>query len=220
MERDSRERILARRARFVAASLATLGATSCDPPPARDPSTSSTDAGAPDAMIVGGDEDATVAPPPPPPDRDHDGTPDSKDQCPDVGGPPQNKGCPTFPMPCLSVAMPVARIELHQRIYFEANKATIKSTSMPLLSEIATVLKDNPQIVVEIGGHLDATEKPPLDFARAQAVKDVLVKNGVADARLSIKGFADKFPADTNATEGGKENNRRVEFTRTDNASP
>jgi len=51
-----------------------------------------------------------------------------------------------------------------------------------------------------------------LSAARSIALIELLVKDGVARDRLSIAGYADTDPIDTNDTEAGREKNRRVDI--------
>jgi outer membrane protein OmpA-like peptidoglycan-associated protein len=53
-----------------------------------------------------------------------------------------------------------------------------------------------------------------LSQTRADAVKAQLVKMGIAESRLTTKGFGESKPIDTNDTVEGKANNRRVEFVK------
>lgn len=49
----------------------------------------------------------------------------------------------------------------------------------------------------------------------SKSVRDWLVAKGIDPARLSAKGFGPDRPAATNATEEGRQQNRRIEFVRT-----
>lgn len=110
-----------------------------------------------------------------------------------------------------------ARIITHG-INFDIDQATIKPESMGTLNMVAGVLKDNPDIRFEIGGHTDNTGTSPhnltLSQQRADAVKTQLTSMGVDASRLSTKGFGDSKPLGSNDTPEGKANNRRVEFVK------
>ncbi len=102
-------------------------------------------------------------------------------------------------------------------IFFDYNKATLRDISKAELDNLVRLLTvDYPKMVIEIGGHTD--NKGSLEYNttlstnRAKAVVDYLIKHGVAKERLSYKGYAYQQPIDTNDTEEGRQNNRRVEF--------
>jgi OOP family OmpA-OmpF porin len=103
-------------------------------------------------------------------------------------------------------------------ILFDVNQATLKPPSMGTISQIVTLLKDNPALKLEIGGHTDtdgdAAKNLTLSQARADAVKKALVDAGIDAARLTSKGYGATKPMDVNTTPEGKANNRRVEFTK------
>ena len=79
------------------------------------------------------------------------------------------------------------------------------------------MLVANPQVKkVRIEGHTDNTGaadfNTKLSQGRAKAVRDYLVKKGVAADRLEAKGFGPTQPIGDNKTAAGREANRRVEF--------
>lgn len=109
------------------------------------------------------------------------------------------------------------RIVIRDKILFEVDKAIIRTESHGLVDEITQVVKDNPQILkLSIEGHTDgdgsAKYNQTLSDKRAAAVLQYLVDHGVAQERLTSKGFGESKPIGDNATPEGKEMNRRVEF--------
>lgn len=104
-------------------------------------------------------------------------------------------------------------------IQFDFNQATIKPESAQVLSQVAEVLKNQPDLKLSIEGHTDNVGKPAynLDLSRKRAanVKDYLVKNHQVDpARLQTQGFGDTKPVAKNDTEAGRAQNRRVELVK------
>jgi outer membrane protein OmpA-like peptidoglycan-associated protein len=102
-------------------------------------------------------------------------------------------------------------------ILFDVNSATIKPESSGSLREIASVLKENPELKVKIVGHTDSDGKDEdnLDLSkrRAAAVKEALARDFSIDvARMQTDGKGESEPIDKNDTPAGKANNRRVEF--------
>lgn len=110
------------------------------------------------------------------------------------------------------------RIEITDKIQFEADKAIIKGESSSLLDEIADVMRNNPQVKkISIEGHASSDGNPQhnqqLSAERASAVMDYLVKKEKIDAsRLAAKGWGSQKPIAPNDTAEGREKNRRVEF--------
>jgi OOP family OmpA-OmpF porin len=149
-----------------------------------------------------------------PPDRDGDGILDGKDACPDEPGPassdPKKNGCP-------HAVVKNGQIRIDEQIKFRFNKADIDPASDPILEDVAKVLKDHPEIGhLRIEGHTDDKGSRPynlkLSDTRAAAIRDWLVKHKIDAARLTSVGLGATKPIDTNATEEGRRNNRRVEF--------
>lgn len=102
-------------------------------------------------------------------------------------------------------------------IYFDTDKSEIKPASTATLDEVASLLKIDRALKLEISGHTDNTgdraHNLKLSEARAQAVVKALVgKYGVESARLSAKGYGDSKPVAPNDNDGNKARNRRVEL--------
>jgi outer membrane protein OmpA-like peptidoglycan-associated protein len=113
--------------------------------------------------------------------------------------------------------MTASKIELKESVYFDTARATIKPVSLPLLDEVAQLLKAHPEVkLVTIEGHTDnrgaAASNLKLSEGRAQAVRAYLEGKGVEASRLDAKGFGAAKPIADNATEKGREANRRVDF--------
>ncbi|MBK6929921.1 MAG: OmpA family protein [Saprospirales bacterium] len=89
-------------------------------------------------------------------------------------------------------------------VYFDADKYVIRSESVPALMEVYNFLAENPDVVLEIGGHTN--NRPSEDFAmtlstsRAKSVAEWLITKGIASERVQFKGYGKKYPVDTNAT--------------------
>jgi len=101
-------------------------------------------------------------------------------------------------------------------IFFETNKATIKTESTAELTRLAALLVENPTIKLEISGHTDNVgsykSNQKLSEARAKSVVNYLVSQGVSTDRLQYKGYAFNQPIADNNTPEGRAKNRRVEF--------
>jgi len=125
---------------------------------------------------------------------------------------------PPPPAAPAKVTMTGKKLELMERVYFDTSKTTIKEVSFPLLDEVAQILAAHPEVKkVLVEGHTDDTGSAAfnttLSQGRAEAVRDYLVKKGVAAERLGAKGFGPTQPIGDNKTAAGRDSNRRVEFT-------
>jgi len=147
------------------------------------------------------------------PDRDHDGVPDKDDWCPDEPGPADNHGCPRKQK---LVVVRKDRIEIKQQVHFRPAKSVILPDSYELLREVAQVLKDAPQIFVRVEGHTDNIGRMKTNLrvsqARADSVKDFLIKQGGDPKHIIALGYGPTRPIASNSTRAGKALNRRVEF--------
>ncbi len=124
---------------------------------------------------------------------------------------------PAPPAAPARVVVTGTKIELKDKVFFDTAKASIKAESHSLLDEAAAVLKAHPEVKkIVIEGHTDnrggAAKNQKLSEGRAQAVKAYLVGKGVEAGRLDAQGFGQTKPIADNATEKGRDANRRVEF--------
>lgn len=101
-------------------------------------------------------------------------------------------------------------------IFFESGRAELKPISYVELNKAVDLLKDNPSMVIEIGGHTDnvgsETLNQQLSQRRAQAVVDYMILAGIEATRLQAKGYGEAQPIADNNTEEGRAKNRRTEF--------
>ena len=113
-------------------------------------------------------------------------------------------------------APPVQKKIILRGVHFDFNKANIRSDAVPILKEAANILKENPDLKVTVEGHTDAIGSDEynlkLSLRRATAVKEFLVKEGIAEPRLTTRGFGESQPVASNDTEDGRAQNRRVEL--------
>lgn len=104
-----------------------------------------------------------------------------------------------------------------KNIQFEHNSYKLLPVSLIELDKLFQLLKDNPTLKVEIGGHTDnsgnTADNLKLSTNRAKAVVDYLVSKGIAINRLTYKGFGESKPIADNATAEGRAINRRTTFT-------
>jgi outer membrane protein OmpA-like peptidoglycan-associated protein len=102
-----------------------------------------------------------------------------------------------------------------KNIYFDANKSSLKEESFPILDEIVSAMKAQPNLKVEINGYTDyplsSADNQKLSEARAKAVADYLVSKGIRRKRVTSKGHGYEAQ-NSEGTEEGRVNNKRVEF--------
>ena len=109
-----------------------------------------------------------------------------------------------------------------KNVYFALNKSEPLSTSYPTLDTLVETLKENPSVVIEIGGHTDSIGSDnynvKLSQARAAKVVKYLISKGIEKERLTAKGYGETMPVAPNTTADGKDDpqgrqqNRRTEF--------
>jgi OOP family OmpA-OmpF porin len=107
-------------------------------------------------------------------------------------------------------------------VNFEFNKATLTVNAKTLLDQVADALLARKDIKVEIDGHTDGkgsvSYNQRLSEARAATVMKYLAGRGIEAGRMSSRGFGKSMPIADNATEEGRELNRRVEMKVTESA--
>lgn len=144
-------------------------------------------------------------------DRDKDGIANDIDACPDDAGPadvdPRRSGCP-------KAFVRGDHIRILDPVKFGPQSRVENSG---VLDAVLNVLVKHPEIKkVRIEGHMDdrgrAEESRKQSLARATAVMKWLVDHGVDPSRLTSEGFGPDRPVDTNETEVGRANNRRIEL--------
>jgi outer membrane protein OmpA-like peptidoglycan-associated protein/tetratricopeptide (TPR) repeat protein len=108
-------------------------------------------------------------------------------------------------------------VSVLRNIYFDFDRATFKTESYGELNKLEAMLRQNPNLTCEIGGHTDAVGTKAynlfLSRKRAEAVKDYLTKKGIDTRRIKAVGYGKSKPLVSNDDEDdGRELNRRVEF--------
>jgi outer membrane protein OmpA-like peptidoglycan-associated protein len=107
------------------------------------------------------------------------------------------------------------KVTFDSGILFATNSSTLNQASKSALTQFANSLKNTPDTDVEIYGHTDSTGNDriniPLSKERAGSVKNYLIGQSIADARLTTEGLGSSQPVADNATKIGQQQNRRVE---------
>ena len=140
-------------------------------------------------------------------DGDGDSIPDAIDQCPDTVG-----GAKVEPDGCVRKA----QVVVLPNIEFAYNRAELAPAGREVLDTVVRFMNDQPEIELEVWGHTDAVGSEVynlrLSQKRAATAVAYLVEKGIAAKRLKSAGFGETRPLADNATEEGRERNRRVEL--------
>lgn len=102
-----------------------------------------------------------------------------------------------------------------ERLHFDADSSTIKKESIPSLLELYRLMDDNPELIIEIGGHTNGLPEHDycdrLSTARAKAVAEWIVLKGIREDRVFYKGYGKRQPIASNRSLEGRRRNQRVE---------
>ena len=100
-------------------------------------------------------------------------------------------------------------------VLFASGKFELSPQAMRSVDKLAEFLEKNPNRNVLIEGHTDNVGSDAFNLTlsqkRADSVKEMLVSKGIAEERITRKGYGKKYPAASNDTAAGKQENRRVE---------
>ncbi|HEX6767263.1 MAG TPA: OmpA family protein, partial [Polyangiaceae bacterium] len=111
------------------------------------------------------------------------------------------------------VAKPVApNVRITEIIFFNSGSSKISSPTLPLIDQVARTILANPDTTVFVQGHTSVEEATTLAQQRANSVYQSLVSRGVPREQLMITSLGNTQPIADNATENGREKNRRVSF--------
>ncbi len=106
--------------------------------------------------------------------------------------------------------------ELLGNILFDVASFEVDQQGRDFLDNVILYLKENPSAEIRLEGHTDSTGNldynEELSQRRSLSVYNYFLENGIGETRISYGFSGDADPVDTNATEEGKKNNRRVEI--------
>ena len=101
-------------------------------------------------------------------------------------------------------------------VFFASGKAEFQPPSFRELNALARILQEHPGMEIELRGHTDNLGSKEfnevLSFLRAKNVYDYLIAQGIPAQRLTYRGYASTEPIADNASDPGRQKNRRVEF--------
>jgi outer membrane protein OmpA-like peptidoglycan-associated protein/TolA-binding protein len=100
-------------------------------------------------------------------------------------------------------------------LFFDFGKYDLLPSSIPELKRVANIIK-RYNLKIEISGHTDDIGEDRnnqiLSERRSKSVKDFFIESGCNERLLQTIGYGESKPIDTNETEKGRANNRRVEI--------
>jgi outer membrane protein OmpA-like peptidoglycan-associated protein len=106
--------------------------------------------------------------------------------------------------------------EYANTISFKAGTDSLSRMSKRAISTVVNVLKDNPSMKIKIDAHTDngkyALSSMELTEKMIKTIKDLMVQQGIDASRISSEAFGDTKPKDTNDSDIGRKNNRRIEL--------
>ena len=115
-----------------------------------------------------------------------------------------------------SHATPSGEVVELREVYFEVGRCELLPQSYHELTRLADMLLRHPAMRIEVSGHTDnqgtIEYNQTLSEARAKAVVDFLVGQGVEAKRLTWRGYGKTMPVASNDTPEGRSLNRRVEY--------
>jgi OmpA-OmpF porin, OOP family len=137
-------------------------------------------------------------------DDDHDGILNSVDECPNTS----KNVSKVYPNGCAAlVEMPVN---------FEFDSAKVTGENIDHVKEYVIFMNDHVDYKAKIVGHTDSlgskAYNQKLSLKRAEAVKEIIVKEGIDPQRLTTQGQGETSPIADNTTKIGQAQNRRIEI--------
>ena len=108
----------------------------------------------------------------------------------------------------------LAALQNLQTVYFDFDRASIRSEYYSLLDKHAAFLVKNSNVSIVIQGHTDERGTPEynvsLGESRAKSVATYLQNAGVSASQMSVVSYGEEKPADTGSTEAAWAKNRRA----------
>jgi OOP family OmpA-OmpF porin len=103
-----------------------------------------------------------------------------------------------------------------KNVRFKQGTPELLEESYPILDHLVKVLKENPTMEIELGGHTDNVGSQKLNLAlseeRVLKIKNYLISKGIHQDRVQGKGYGGLQPIAPNDVEENRRLNRRVEF--------
>lgn len=148
-------------------------------------------------------------------DADADGIADVDDLCPDEAeaGGGDHDGCPDPSRLVIICQRPIRGVN-----FGTGSPGPLDPASLPVLDEVAAILREHPDLRLRVVGHADPHEssdeadRRARARARAQRVQEELARRGADPSRLEVVSDGSSHPVDGRDTPEARARNRRVEF--------
>jgi outer membrane protein OmpA-like peptidoglycan-associated protein len=104
-----------------------------------------------------------------------------------------------------------------ERVLFDFDKADLRPEGQKIIAGVVQEMKENPQLQAQLVGHADAIGSDQYNMGlsrrRAEAVRNAMVRMGIATNRITVDARGEREPVASNDTKQGRAQNRRVEIT-------
>jgi outer membrane protein OmpA-like peptidoglycan-associated protein len=101
-------------------------------------------------------------------------------------------------------------------VFFEQGTATLLPDSFTELRRLIHLMNEYPLMEIRLEGHTDVEGNPMLNMQlskeRVQSIRQYLIKEGIAENRITTEAFGSTRPLSRSRDEASKKLNRRVEF--------
>ena len=110
----------------------------------------------------------------------------------------------------------VGQVLVMRNIFFQTDSYELLSESAVELNRLVELLRVNPLVRIEVGGHTDNvgsdSYNQQLSEKRASSVAQYIIGKGIDVGRITWKGYGEQQPMSSNETEEGRAENRRTEI--------
>jgi len=114
------------------------------------------------------------------------------------------------------VPIEVGQVVRLNNVFFDFDKWDLRPESFIELDRVVKLLKENPNIIIEMSAHTDNRGSDEYNFRlsddRARSVMEYILSKGVPQDRITSKGYGETMPVVDNDTDEHRQLNRRVEF--------
>lgn len=115
-----------------------------------------------------------------------------------------------------ATATTATRNTLGEMVFFEYDRAEVRSDMQDVLNRKVAVLRANPNVTLQIAGHADERGTVEYNLAlslrRANVVRDYITGFGIDASRLEVTGYGEETALDPGTGEAALARNRRAEF--------